>query len=227
MGGEEEVRATAATADDGQARDDADAGEGSLPNNSDIPAADDNPAQISTDADNGLDPESTPTNIALPANTEVNESALLADDQIPEEAEQHDDSTTARPTPDDAKSENLTEPSTPSSAGAATSLDSDHAAAATEEATAGTAKDAVTSEGATTATTTSAVLESAQSSTDGETSDPQEGLQPSLGKNKFSVPEMPRWRFINQAKRTEGYSSFNAGSAVKGESDGTLLFIDA
>ena len=36
-------------------------------------------------------------------------------------------------------------------------------------------------------------------------------------KKKYSVPETPRWRFVTQAKKTEGYSSIYAGSVVKGE----------
>ena len=34
---------------------------------------------------------------------------------------------------------------------------------------------------------------------------------------RFSAPQAPRWRFIESAKKTQGYSSFAAGSVVKGE----------
>mmetsp|Transcript_31237 Transcript_31237/g.54305 ORF Transcript_31237/g.54305 Transcript_31237/m.54305 type:complete len:129 (+) Transcript_31237:129-515(+) len=34
---------------------------------------------------------------------------------------------------------------------------------------------------------------------------------------KFSVAEVPRWRFVNEAKKTSGYSSVSAGKIVKGE----------
>ena len=33
----------------------------------------------------------------------------------------------------------------------------------------------------------------------------------------FTVPETPRWRFVNKAKKTEGYSSRAAGAVVEGE----------
>jgi hypothetical protein len=33
---------------------------------------------------------------------------------------------------------------------------------------------------------------------------------------KLSAPETPRWRFVNKAKKTEGYSSSAAGTFVKG-----------
>jgi len=35
--------------------------------------------------------------------------------------------------------------------------------------------------------------------------------------SKFTVPELPRWRFLSKAKKTEGYSSTAAGTIVKGE----------
>ncbi len=37
------------------------------------------------------------------------------------------------------------------------------------------------------------------------------------GKRRFTVPEPPRWRFVNEAKKTSGYSSVAAGQFVKGE----------
>ena len=33
---------------------------------------------------------------------------------------------------------------------------------------------------------------------------------------KLSAPETPRWRFVNKAKKTEGYSSSAAGTFVRG-----------
>jgi hypothetical protein len=33
---------------------------------------------------------------------------------------------------------------------------------------------------------------------------------------KLSSPETPRWRFVNKAKKTEGYSSSAAGAIVRG-----------
>lgn len=41
---------------------------------------------------------------------------------------------------------------------------------------------------------------------------------------RFSVPEMPQWRFVNKAKKTEGYSTESAGSIVKGKSVGEGRF---
>ena len=35
------------------------------------------------------------------------------------------------------------------------------------------------------------------------------------------APDPPQWRFVRKAKKTEGYSSYYAGSYVKGE----LLFM--
>ena len=35
-------------------------------------------------------------------------------------------------------------------------------------------------------------------------------------KKKLTLPETPRWRFVNKAKKTEGYSSSAAGTFVKG-----------
>jgi hypothetical protein len=34
---------------------------------------------------------------------------------------------------------------------------------------------------------------------------------------RVSAPETPRWRFVNKAKKTEGYSSSAAGRFVQGE----------
>ena len=34
---------------------------------------------------------------------------------------------------------------------------------------------------------------------------------------RFSVAEVPRWRFVNKAKKTAGYSSSAAGQVVKGK----------
>jgi hypothetical protein len=33
---------------------------------------------------------------------------------------------------------------------------------------------------------------------------------------KLTLPETPRWRFVNKAKKTEGYSSSAAGAYVRG-----------
>ena len=34
---------------------------------------------------------------------------------------------------------------------------------------------------------------------------------------RFSVAEVPRWRFVDEAKKTDGYSSSAAGQVVKGK----------
>ena len=35
--------------------------------------------------------------------------------------------------------------------------------------------------------------------------------------SKFKVDEMPRWRFVGKAKKTEGYTSAAAGKVIEGE----------
>ncbi|KAL3768626.1 hypothetical protein ACHAW5_004321 [Stephanodiscus triporus] len=40
---------------------------------------------------------------------------------------------------------------------------------------------------------------------------------------KLTAPETPRWRFVNKAKKTEGYSSSAAGTFVRGISGRTLV----
>ncbi|KAL9182252.1 hypothetical protein ACHAXT_012904 [Thalassiosira profunda] len=40
---------------------------------------------------------------------------------------------------------------------------------------------------------------------------------------RFSAPQAPRWRFIESAKKTQGYSSFAAGSVVKGKEASELV----
>jgi len=42
-------------------------------------------------------------------------------------------------------------------------------------------------------------------------------------KKRWSVPESPRWRFVSQAKKTEGYSSVAAGTVVEGISADELV----
>lgn len=42
---------------------------------------------------------------------------------------------------------------------------------------------------------------------------------PDSKNKKIEAPEIPRWRFVSEAKKTRGYSSVAAGTAVKGKFD--------
>lgn len=55
------------------------------------------------------------------------------------------------------------------------------------------------------------------SSDDEDNTIPPTPIGAAITTSKFKVDQMPRWRFVAKAKKTEGYTSEAAGRVVEGE----------
>ena len=55
-----------------------------------------------------------------------------------------------------------------------------------------------------------------------DVSSPSSSADRQSSSEKITTPEPPRWRFINEAKKSLGYSSIHAGSYIKGKSSDDL-----